>query len=276
MDQTGSTFVAGFADGVVRIVKHSSVNAGQVNFILLHAFKPHSQPLTFVSLSPDGRFLITGSEDTSIFLFRILPRGQQESPDVIQNQTLAYCVRPLGFLKLSAVPVSMTWSPLDTDRSNSGDLKMKTRRKFLLVLRNGSLFEATTPSLDDLDNEISFQLQHKELGLKEFAFDLTDDIARAEAFGEAACRALAEEAAKKEEEGFGDPNMPASAFLEKDRYKITFKRKGGLGGGFHGMAAFFFDKDHFLLSVETESGQGQLRVCNINNGKISRYVRKSI
>jgi hypothetical protein len=254
-------------------VKHSAVNAGQVNFTLVYAFKPHSQALTFLSVSPDGRFLITGSEDTSIFLFRILPKGQDSSTtDAIQNQTLTYCIRPMGFLGLTGVPLSVAWSPSDTDRNNTGDLKMKTKRRLVMVLRNGSLLEATTPSMDDLDNEMSYQLQPKELNLKEFAFDLTDDITRAEAIGEAACRALAEEAAKKEEEGFGDPNMPSSAYFDKERWKIFFIRKGGLGGGFLAVAAYFFDKDLCLLSVEAENGEGQLRVCNINNPKMSRLV----
>lgn len=273
VDPSGSTYAAGYADGVVRILKHSAINAGQVNFSLLFAFKPHSQPITSLSVSPCGRFIITGAEDTNLFFFQILPRGSQaNAADIVQNASVDYSIRPLGFVGLSGVPVAVNWTTLDSDRSSSNDLNSKTRRKFMVVLRSGALYEATTPSVEDLDTETSYQLHARELSLREFHFDVNDDIARAEALGEAACKALAEEEAKKEEELRGDSEPAPAIVLDKSQWKIVFARKGGVGAGLNVVAVLLFDRDHCLVSLEAENGEGQLRVCNIANPKVSRYV----
>ena len=271
LDPMGSTFIAGFADGVVRIIKHSAYTAGQVNFTVIFAFKPHSKPITAITVSPDGRFIVTGSSDNTQFIFRVIPKGESRG-DLIVNPGTTYSIQPLGFLALPGAPTSFSWVPLDSDNSARNDLKTRARRKYLVILKEGQVFECTTPDVDDLDTELSFELKPREVGLKEFSFNLTDDIAKAEAISEAAWRALVEEENKNVAEGKPTPGAESNPLLQKDAWKVNFSRKGGLNGGYNALNVLFFDHDHVLLSVETEKGDGELRICNITNPKISRLV----
>lgn len=277
LDPMGTSFIAGFADGVVRIIKHSAIAAGQVNFTTAFAFKPHSLPLTVISISPDGRYIVTGADDSAIFIFRAVNRTDNR-PELVYNPTIQYCIQPLGFFTLSSAPNVISWSPLESDNNGRSDLKSTSRRKFIIATKTGQLFEATTPDIDDIDNEISFKLESVDVSLKEFTFEISDDIARAEAIGEAAWRALVEEENKKAEEGkpSNAEEREKNPLLEKDSWKVKFARKSGINAGLNVRCAVFFEKEHFLLSAETESGEGQLRVCHIGNPKISRYLQHLI
>ena len=62
VDGSQRTIVAGFDDGVVRILLRCSDG-----FKVIDCFKPHSKKVTVVRFSPDGNVLATGSSDGTVF-----------------------------------------------------------------------------------------------------------------------------------------------------------------------------------------------------------------
>lgn len=62
-----------------------------VNCDFLQIIKPHSQPLTCISMNPTNSVLVTGGTDSTIFIFKLdikldcavlVPIGYVPSPDV--------------------------------------------------------------------------------------------------------------------------------------------------------------------------------------------------
>ena len=67
MDSKGSTVIAGFEDGVVRVFmiskpleEKSKRNKSEAEVLLKQAFKPHSQAVTTVAYDGKGQVLATG------------------------------------------------------------------------------------------------------------------------------------------------------------------------------------------------------------------------
>ena len=96
LDNQMSTLIAGFTDGVVRVFqleKADQESQYELKMTLQTAAKPHNGAITAICVDDDGRTLITGSKDKTIFFFDI---------------SSAYM--PVGFIKLDAAVTCMAWS----------------------------------------------------------------------------------------------------------------------------------------------------------------------
>ncbi|BBN11831.1 cilia- and flagella-associated protein 44 [Marchantia polymorpha subsp. ruderalis] len=121
LDPTGNTVVAGFTDGVVRILE-----IGADHWMLSRAMKPHKLEVAALSFSEDGELLTSGSKDCTIFFFHC------------KNN-----YRALGFCKVPGPVTSMDWAP--------------NGKHILVGCHNGAIVEVSRPGVDG-DTSKSFEL----------------------------------------------------------------------------------------------------------------------
>ncbi len=128
VDPSGSQIIVGFASGVVRqyaFVAHTN------ELLLVAAFKvcacdwchftvqPHTKAIVRVAVSSCGKFLVTASEDNSLFFF---------SSD---NARFS----PIGFVETPSRPNDVHWCPVVDSR------------KLLVCCEDGSVFELVAPQV---------------------------------------------------------------------------------------------------------------------------------
>ncbi|XP_063235777.1 cilia- and flagella-associated protein 44 isoform X2 [Bacillus rossius redtenbacheri] len=123
----GNLLAAGFSDGVVRVLASSlrlfeaSSGGGLEAATLVQVVKPHVKPVTVLSVNPQGLFLISGSEDRTVFIHLILRRQQHVS------------LVPIGFVDLPGSATFIEWKP-------------KTKGRFLVSCSSGHVLEMSVPS----------------------------------------------------------------------------------------------------------------------------------
>jgi WD40 repeat protein len=105
VDKTGSVLVAGFSDGVVRVVVVSleemknEQSSKEECITLIQATKPHSKPITAMSMNDEGNMLVTGSEDCTVFVYQITQSSKYIS------------LLPIGFMTTPNVVTFLSWKP---------------------------------------------------------------------------------------------------------------------------------------------------------------------
>lgn len=105
MDKTGSVLVAGFSDGIVRVVVVSLEEMkkeprSKEEFItLIQATKPHSKPITAMSMNDKGNLLVTGSEDHTVFVYQIAQSSKYIS------------LVPIGYVTVPNMVTFLSWKP---------------------------------------------------------------------------------------------------------------------------------------------------------------------
>lgn len=99
----GITLILAFADGVIRTIC-IDVN-GKLNknshVVLVQATKPHTAPITALSINFLETIIISGSEDRTVFLYHIRVIG-----DLVQ-------LEPIGLVNTLAVPTAFNWNPIN-------------------------------------------------------------------------------------------------------------------------------------------------------------------
>lgn len=98
--------IGGFADGVIRVICVSlsefyrEVPSPTDEYInLIQVSKPHTKPVTVITINPKQTMIVTGSEDCTIFLYQIL-EGKQFVKLV-----------PVGFVPVPGEVMHCTWKP---------------------------------------------------------------------------------------------------------------------------------------------------------------------
>ncbi|XP_068986815.1 cilia- and flagella-associated protein 44 isoform X3 [Bombus flavifrons] len=104
IEKTGSTLVCAFESGIIRMITVTiqTTNTGNVkmdNTKLIQVLKPHSMPITVMSLNTSCSLLVTGSDDATIFLFNIHTTNNYPA------------IAPIGYVKLPSPATCMTWNP---------------------------------------------------------------------------------------------------------------------------------------------------------------------
>ncbi|XP_011307884.1 uncharacterized protein [Fopius arisanus] len=113
LDKTGSTIICGFHSGVIRVVAVAIAssdnyepptatreNKTHLNCLqLIQVVKPHTNEVTTLTLNVSSKLLITGSEDSTIFLFSI------------QNYAERINLIPIGFIKVPSGITRINWKP---------------------------------------------------------------------------------------------------------------------------------------------------------------------
>jgi WD40 repeat protein len=105
VDKTGSVLVAAFSDGIVRVVvvsleemkKEPSSKEGFIT--LIQTTKPHSKPITAMSMNDEGTVLVTGSEDCTVFAYQIAQDSKYIS------------LVPIGFVTVPNMVTFLSWKP---------------------------------------------------------------------------------------------------------------------------------------------------------------------
>lgn len=59
-DSAGMSVIAGFCDGVLRILRIDTDDDGTCKLALVHVSKPHSEAITALSVNGNGRLLASG------------------------------------------------------------------------------------------------------------------------------------------------------------------------------------------------------------------------
>merc|ERR1712136_198632 len=94
VDPKGTTIVAGFSDGILRVLSLGIVD-GENTLTLKSVSKPHASDVTTIACDNTGEFLATGSTDNTVFFFAITASG----------------LEPVGFVPTPGPVASMQWAP---------------------------------------------------------------------------------------------------------------------------------------------------------------------
>eukprot|EP00741_Cyanophora_paradoxa_P024460 tig00022075_g23617.t1 len=123
VDVEGKTIAVGFKDGVVRVLE-----TGETGFRLKRAFKPHSSAVLCLAFSGNGRRLVTGAADGTVFFLSVWKN-----------------FAPIGFVQLSSAIRSLCWSD-DSSR-------------VLVLTVNGEVLELVAPSMSKVDVTKTYEIE---------------------------------------------------------------------------------------------------------------------
>nr|XP_012143308.1 PREDICTED: cilia- and flagella-associated protein 44 isoform X1 [Megachile rotundata] len=104
IEKTGLTLVCAFESGIIRMITISMQTPNSKSSIkgdktrLIEVLKPHSKPITVMSLNTTCSVLVTGSSDATIFAFCI--RSTDTYPKI----------EPIGYVKVPSPVTCMTWN----------------------------------------------------------------------------------------------------------------------------------------------------------------------
>nr|XP_045003959.1 cilia- and flagella-associated protein 44 [Jaculus jaculus] len=144
---SGGQIIAGFQDGVVRILelydpKGLAVFAGRkkvsdAELYLKQVFKPHNAMVTALAYERDGEILATGSKDCTVFFFDV---------------ELDY--KPIGYINTPGPVCQLEWSSLSHPEST-----------LLIICENGYVLEAPYPNIREEDNHdlVSYEIHDMDI-----------------------------------------------------------------------------------------------------------------
>ncbi|XP_078590601.1 cilia- and flagella-associated protein 44-like isoform X5 [Branchiostoma floridae x Branchiostoma japonicum] len=148
VDPEGSTLIAGFTDGVVRVLtvakkpQADGNNSGEAptEITLQQAFKPHAGTVTAMALDSKGKILATGGEDKTIFFLTV---GEK--------------YEPIGFVDVPGPVSCIEWSP-----------ESEGPQKLLVCCTNGTVVELAAPEPGTNDTSTTFKIEG--LDMRGFTF----------------------------------------------------------------------------------------------------------
>ncbi|XP_019642802.1 PREDICTED: cilia- and flagella-associated protein 44-like isoform X3 [Branchiostoma belcheri] len=148
VDPEGSTLIAGFTDGVVRVLTvarkpQADGNSGgdaPTEITLQQAFKPHAGTVTAMALDSKGKILATGGEDKTVFFLTV---GEK--------------YEPIGFVSVPGPVSCVEWSP-----------ESEGPQKLLVCCTNGTVVELAAPEPGTIDTSTSFKIEG--LDMRGFTF----------------------------------------------------------------------------------------------------------
>jgi hypothetical protein len=154
-----STFVAGFDNGILRVMSHNSIASGKPQFIFQHVSKPHRSAITQVAIS--NSFMATTSADKTIFFYQIVAKQKQNSVGFVFSPN-SMSILPIGFVECAHAVISMDF--VHDDHSKDAFL--------LTVTEHGKLVSFTVPAARNVDNSQTFAVPLEKFQCKEWTFDL--------------------------------------------------------------------------------------------------------
>ncbi|KAI4492234.1 hypothetical protein M0802_009924 [Mischocyttarus mexicanus] len=141
IDATGSTLVCAFDTGIIRMIIVAVLIANEKNNIkenftkLVQVMKPHSQSINAMSVNSSCSLLVTGSDDSTIFVFNI-------------STTVTYpTLQPIGYINMPSEITCMTWKP-------------KHESILLIGCMRGDWAEVQLPLSPQSYVKISYELKH--------------------------------------------------------------------------------------------------------------------
>lgn len=143
LDPSGAVMILGFTDGVVRIVTFNPNLQSSDQFQLIQAVKCHCKPITKISINPKGSILVSASEDSTIFIHRLVRKD-----DLLNLQ-------PIGFVKVPSPITCINWNPTKWSTIIAG-------------CQRGNIVQADLPEHPNAYTETSYHLKH--IPINEFRF----------------------------------------------------------------------------------------------------------
>ncbi|TPX37653.1 hypothetical protein SmJEL517_g00774 [Synchytrium microbalum] len=286
LDAAGRTLVTGFEDGVMKIMSHGTAglapgadnnapsNATLGQFTLHYVFKPHTKPITQISVSVDGTFLASASLDKTVFFFR-LKRDSALDRDTLVFSRDSVSVTLVGFIELDAAPTCITFlsgssngDELATD--SAADLEPPT---LLIVLEDGRLCTVIPPIAPISENPVTYRLP-KSVEVMPWVLDIPvvpgavipDTIAVEEVedvSGEQGDETQPDEIAEVVEAVAAPP----------ERLSTTRKLRGlGLPPAPRVTSAVALDGGLFVLALINSANEGEIRSCRLSTPNTSRLL----
>uniref|UniRef100_T1G027 Cilia- and flagella-associated protein 44 n=1 Tax=Helobdella robusta TaxID=6412 RepID=T1G027_HELRO len=176
VDAWGNTIVAGFEDGVVRVLQltlKSDISNNKNNdikrdssthdsnlpmdLLLVQVLKPHKHRVSTMDVLPGSQLLATGSYDGTVFFLKINRMSADDSVsgasvECSTNNKDVNILEPLGFITTPSRVTYAKWS------SN------QVRRESLLVCcAGGEVMEVESPSHLDINNKHTYMLDKLKL-----------------------------------------------------------------------------------------------------------------
>ncbi|XP_044522710.1 cilia- and flagella-associated protein 44 [Gracilinanus agilis] len=146
----GGLIVAGFEDGVVRLLElydptgvvmfsgRRRISAAQLQ--MTQVFKPHTEAVTALAYEQNGEVLATGSKDKTVFFFSV-----------------ARAYEPIGFINVPGPVTQLVWTPKSHDVS------------FLMIIcENGYILQVPVPQPRETEELPTYEL--KDLPIQCFHF----------------------------------------------------------------------------------------------------------
>ncbi|XP_033641081.1 cilia- and flagella-associated protein 44-like isoform X3 [Asterias rubens] len=139
VDPKGSTLLAGFADGVVRVLTIKRRDTQDVkraahqqpaSLTLKQAFKPHTKTVTAMAIDSKGEILTTAGSDNTLFFMNV-------------GDTFT----PIGFIDTPGPVTHITWSPSFFDKNC-----------VLVFCGNGEVMEVEAPEPGTYDTSTTFKI----------------------------------------------------------------------------------------------------------------------
>ncbi|KAK7105366.1 cilia- and flagella-associated protein 44-like [Littorina saxatilis] len=147
VDSKGSSVVAGFQDGVVRVLCVTKTpessrkrNKNECEVLLKQAFKPHSQAVTAMAYDGKGQILATGSKDGTVFFMNV---GDP--------------YEPIGFTPVPAPVLHLVWTP-----------EKYNKQALMVVCEGGLVVEMGVPDVDKTDTAHTYQIP--QLPMRSYQF----------------------------------------------------------------------------------------------------------
>ncbi|CAF4618885.1 unnamed protein product [Rotaria sp. Silwood1] len=148
-DEKSDGILAGFSDGIIRYFKlRSGIKPSgtekklEFDLRMIQVLKPHTKPVTFITLEVKNQWIATGSADGTVFFFNFTPKG----------------LNPIGFVNVKEEITFMTWTPAQYDKT-----------RLLVCLKNGVIHEYEGPGGIKFDTSTSYLLE-SQLPVRIFRF----------------------------------------------------------------------------------------------------------
>ncbi|XP_068191495.1 cilia- and flagella-associated protein 44-like [Antennarius striatus] len=275
VNQTGGLLVAGFEDGVVRLLElydpqklnfgSGYIHKGGAKLRLKQAFRPHNGPVTAIEYKHDGVILATGSLDATVFFFSV-----------------GGTYNPIGFIHVPGPVRALEWSSFPGSED-----------KLLIMCQNGHVIEVQIVDLQAhclADTFLLCRLPSRSFRFRSIKSRIKreEEITRLQAL---------EKSKEKEEEAeklspIHIPDPPSPLFLgfysQPDHFWLSM---GGFDSGYLYHCKFSKNQDedpnqrqdepfHYLLVHSADedpilsitfSSDRQLMFCGMHSGAIRVY-----
>ncbi|CAG9840027.1 unnamed protein product [Diabrotica balteata] len=132
---TGDVILAGFCDGQVRVCVLNLKNEENISLTITQVIKPHNKPLTAIEINSRASIVITGAEDSTIFVFAV---------NSLQN--MDEFLIPIGFIPAPDSVTCLTWYP-------------KTDHTILVGCLHGQMMEVEVPKTPQTYTGVSYLLK---------------------------------------------------------------------------------------------------------------------
>lgn len=216
VDITGRTFIAGFADGVLRRFQFAKNEEGEGRLVLNQVLKPHSKGIKVMSMSDNGHSLVT-TDGSSLFFFDV---------DGVKP------IEAIGFTNLEG-----TIQNIRHDKQGT---------KLLVTLKDRVVLEMTIPTLREHDTSKSFKLQ----SVQSRKFDFVSVMPKIIALKKAAEEAKNPKKKKKKKAKEGNDDDAKDDDEEEDEEDGEEKEEVAILPLSNLLDAWYTNRGSFLVSLD--------------------------